>query len=261
MKLNASSMLGPADDGLHREPRPPVAIHPNLYLHSREAGAKCKLRAVNSCNERRTKPLTSPIPLCPSAPASSLRREHFSPFSGGVAGGVATDPSNPDRFFYIAGSNLVASSISSPMEQQTFFRGGHDSDVTCMAVGPSGRLVASGQAGSNADVCVWDGASGRLIHRLSEHDHGIAAIAFSPDERLLVSIGVARVGGRDPRHACVIPLHCITPRSVPAPKTAASQPHLCRVTFYVLLPLARCSIHYCAIEITNMPRTAHVARG
>ena len=55
----------------------------------------------------------------------------------------------------------------------------------------SGRLLASGQIGPNSDVCIWDAASGRLIHRLSEHDHGIAAIAFSPDERLLVSVGFA----------------------------------------------------------------------
>jgi len=60
-----------------------------------------------------------------------------------------------------------------------------------MAVSNSGRLVASGQGGKNSDVCIWDGASGRLMFRLSEHDHGVAAVAFSPDERLLVSVGVA----------------------------------------------------------------------
>jgi WD40 repeat protein len=78
--------------------------------------------------------------------------------------------------------------MSSPVGQQTFFRG-HDSDVTCFVVSPSGQLVASGQVGPNADVCIWDAATGGLIHRLSEHDHGIAAVAFSPDERLLVSVG------------------------------------------------------------------------
>ena len=102
-----------------------------------------------------------------------------------------TDPSNPDRVYYVAGSNLVAASMSSPVGQQTFFRG-HDADVTTIAVSKSGRLVASGQVGPNADVCIWDAGSGALIHRLSEHDHGIAAVAFSPDERLLVSVGYAQ---------------------------------------------------------------------
>jgi len=43
-----------------------------------------------------------------------------------VPGGVATDPSNADRIFYVAGGNLVSASLSST-GQQTFFRGqGHE---------------------------------------------------------------------------------------------------------------------------------------
>ena len=91
--------------------------------------------------------------------------------------------------YYLAGSNVVSAPLLTA-GQQAFLRG-HDSDVTCMAVSQSGRLMATGQNGINADVCVWDLHTGELLHRLSEHDEGVATLAFSPDERLLVSCGVA----------------------------------------------------------------------
>ena len=69
---------------------------------------------------------------------------------------------------------------------------GHDDSITCVATSPSGRLVASGQKGENADAIVWDYDSRTLKYRLSEHDHSVAALAFSHDELLLCTIG-----GRD----------------------------------------------------------------
>ena len=109
--------------------------------------------------------------------------------SASVIGCLASDPTDPKRVYYLAGSNVVSAPLLTA-GQQAFLRG-HDSDVTCMAVSQSGRLMATGQNGINADVCVWDLHTGELLHRLSEHDEGVATLAFSPDERLLVSCGVA----------------------------------------------------------------------
>eukprot|EP00947_MAST-08B_sp_MAST-8B-sp1_P002022 g2022.t1 len=50
-------------------------------------------------------------------------------------------------------------------------------------------MIASGEVGRNADVVVWDYASKQMMFRLSEHDHGLAAVAFSHDERLLITVG------------------------------------------------------------------------
>lgn len=36
---------------------------------------------------------------------------------------------------------------------------------------------------------VWDVASKKVLYRLQEHDHGIAAVRFSKDERLLATCG------------------------------------------------------------------------
>jgi WD40 repeat protein len=51
------------------------------------------------------------------------------------------------------------------------------------------RLLATGERGYDSDVCVWELATGAVLHRFQEHDHGIAALGFSDDERLLLSVG------------------------------------------------------------------------
>jgi len=50
-------------------------------------------------------------------------------------------------------------------------------------------MIASGQRGENADVVVWDFAAKKPIYRLSEHDYEITLLAFSNDDRLLLSAG------------------------------------------------------------------------
>ncbi len=43
-------------------------------------------------------------------------------------------------------------------------------------------MIASGQTGKNADVCVWNLDKKQFLYRLSEHDHGVGFVAFSEDE-------------------------------------------------------------------------------
>ncbi|KAF1788334.1 G-protein beta WD-40 repeat [Phytophthora cactorum] len=59
-----------------------------------------------------------------------------------------------------------------------------------------GRILASGERGRRADILVWDYSARRLAFRLSEHDAGVAALAFSDDERLLCSVGIPEDGPR-----------------------------------------------------------------
>ena len=58
-----------------------------------------------------------------------------------------------------------------------------------MSVSNNGKLIASGQRGENSDVVIWDFNGKRAIHRLSEHDHEVTNLAFSHDDRLLLSTG------------------------------------------------------------------------
>jgi len=107
-------------------------------------------------------------------------------------GGFACDPADASRAYYVAGGNVVSAPLKT-VGQQGFLRG-HDGDITCMAVSNSGRYMATGQAGVNADVRVWDLVTGECVHVLSEHDEGVACVAFSADERLLASCGVPSDG-------------------------------------------------------------------
>eukprot|EP00906_Rhabdomonas_costata_P031743 RCo044797 len=110
----------------------------------------------------------------------------FSPALRG-GGGLVLHP-NGREFLYASGACVVVGDVQDP-HNQSFLRG-HDDDVTALAVSSTGRLVASGQRGANADVVVWDFEDRRVRFRLDEHDHGIAAVALSEDERLLLSVGV-----------------------------------------------------------------------
>ena len=60
-----------------------------------------------------------------------------------------------------------------------------------MAVSRSGRFMATGQCGMNADVRVWDLATGTCVHVLSEHDEGVFRIRWMRRSR---SCGVAADG-------------------------------------------------------------------
>jgi len=117
----------------------------------------------------------------------ALELEHAIGYSS-VCGTLCWHP-NGRKVVYAAGAAVVVGDLTDPHDQS--FMRGHDADVACLALSPSGRLVASGQFGRNADCCVWDFESRELLYRLSEHDHGVSACAFSHDDKLLATAGAA----------------------------------------------------------------------
>jgi len=68
---------------------------------------------------------------------------------------------------------------------------GHDDAIECVALSKTGKYIATGQRGRNADVIVWDFETGNILYRFGEHDFGLSAIAFSEDEKLVATAGVA----------------------------------------------------------------------
>jgi microtubule-associated protein-like 6 len=73
---------------------------------------------------------------------------------------------------------------------------GHDDDVTCLTVSRDRRFIATGQIASKAlkgkaSVIVWDALQGRLLSRMDGcHQRGVYAVAFSPDNQQLISVGM-----------------------------------------------------------------------
>ena len=75
---------------------------------------------------------------------------------------------------------------------QRFYRG-HTSAVLALAAHPEHPVIASGGAGAEPEVLVWDAASLQTLARLKgAHSGGLAAVAFSPsDGDLVASVDLA----------------------------------------------------------------------
>ncbi|KAF1326322.1 Nuclear protein export factor, partial [Globisporangium splendens] len=130
-----------------------------------------------------TKRVTSPD----SGASPAIELKHTIGFSA-VPNAIHYHPSGLE-YLYSSGGSILATSFQDA-HSQLFLRG-HDAPIACLALSKSGCLLASGERGKqSADVLAWDYPSKRFQFRLLEHDHGIAALAFSDDERLLCSIGV-----------------------------------------------------------------------
>ena len=115
--------------------------------------------------------------------------EHAIGFSGTVRDVLAFHPNGRD-LIYAAGGCVVACDKDDP-HKQTFFRG-HDDSISCLTVSSSGGIIASGQDGAESDVIVWDYEAKEVMFRCEEHRHGVAALAVSEDEKLLVTMGSDR---------------------------------------------------------------------
>lgn len=94
---------------------------------------------------------------------------------------------NGEDFIYLTGWNIGIGNLNNPHSQE--FLRKHDDTTTCLALSPSGAMIASGQRGDNANIYVWHYETRRAIYSFEEHDFMIQHLAFSHDEKLLVSIG------------------------------------------------------------------------
>jgi WD40 repeat protein len=55
-----------------------------------------------------------------------------------------------------------------------------------LAFSPDGKLLAGGSSSYDGEVCVWEAASGRPVHRLDRvHEYRLSALTFSPDGKTL----------------------------------------------------------------------------
>ena len=115
-----------------------------------------------------------------------MELEHAIGFSGTTRGGLHVHPSGETVIYAQGGCVLIASLKDA--HEQAFLRG-HDDAVSCIDVSASGRFIASGQSGDNADVVVWDYESRAEVYRFQEHDGGVSIVTFSADERFLLTVG------------------------------------------------------------------------
>eukprot|EP01063_Lacrimia_lanifica_P019901 TRINITY_DN27295_c0_g1_i1.p1 TRINITY_DN27295_c0_g1~~TRINITY_DN27295_c0_g1_i1.p1 ORF type:complete len:642 (+),score=250.55 TRINITY_DN27295_c0_g1_i1:114-2039(+) len=110
-------------------------------------------------------------------------------FGGNVASGMHIHPDG-QHLVYTLGSCLVIREIGNPRANE--FLLGHSDRVNCVAISPSGNFIASGQTthmGFQADICVFEYHSQKLIFRMTLHKVKVQGLAFSHDEKYLASLG------------------------------------------------------------------------
>ncbi len=127
---------------------------------------------------------------------SPLQLEHLIGFSANKDECVQFHPVDNNVLISYSGTIILISSTDDP-HLQHFLRG-HDEEITCLAISPSGTLIASGQLSatrvhhSEAMVLVWDYATRQRVYALSHLSDGsdfsrnaVRQLAFSSDDRYL----------------------------------------------------------------------------
>nr|XP_021511681.1 cilia- and flagella-associated protein 52 [Meriones unguiculatus] len=137
--------------------------------------------------------------ILPETNVAKLELEAVIGFNGHVPNGLKCHP-DQEHLIYPLGCTVLIQSINT--NEQNFLHG-HGNNVSCLAISREGDYIASGQVtfmGFKADIILWDFKKRELIARLSLHKGKIEALAFSPNELYLVSLG----GPDDGRH-CGMP--------------------------------------------------------
>mmetsp|Transcript_19688 Transcript_19688/g.49432 ORF Transcript_19688/g.49432 Transcript_19688/m.49432 type:complete len:624 (+) Transcript_19688:134-2005(+) len=109
-------------------------------------------------------------------------------FKGTVPGGLVLHPDNEHLIFPLGCTVVVRNVIQ---RAQSFLQG-HDNDVSCITISPSGQLMASGQStfmGFTADIIVWDFYQRKERYRLNLHKVEVKSLCFACNEAYLGSLG------------------------------------------------------------------------
>lgn len=117
-----------------------------------------------------------------------LESEFMIGFCGSVKSGLKVTPDGR-HMIYPVGCTVVIEDIQSK-KQDTLT--GHTNNVSCIAVSKTGRYVASGQVtpmGFLADIIIWDFETKNKYCTLTLHRNKVEALAFSPNDKYLVSLG------------------------------------------------------------------------
>lgn len=109
-------------------------------------------------------------------------------YNGHVKGGILIHPDR-NHMIYPVGCQIVIRNLNDG--KQSFLRG-HENNIACIAMSNTGKYIASGQVtymGFRAPVIIWSYEKKALMHRLSMHKVKVEALAFSPFDTYLATVG------------------------------------------------------------------------
>jgi WD40 repeat protein len=125
---------------------------------------------------------------------TALELEHVIGYTGRYMHSLVFHPSNKQYFIYPIGAVLVISDVKDP-HNQSFLRGPHDNEITCVAVSATGRLIATAQLGttkrkgSSATIVVWSMKTREPVFQIEGHINKVYSLSFTHDDRFLLSTG------------------------------------------------------------------------
>ncbi|CAJ1065978.1 cilia- and flagella-associated protein 52 [Xyrichtys novacula] len=120
--------------------------------------------------------------------ASQLQLEAVIGFNGHVISGLRVHP-HREHLIYPLGSTIILKTIKDGKQE---FLHGHTNNISCISVSKSGSYIASGQVNSmgfKAPIIIWDYEQRKEYAQLELHKAKVEALAFSPGEKYLVSLG------------------------------------------------------------------------
>ncbi|XP_039770960.1 WD repeat-containing protein 90 isoform X2 [Ornithorhynchus anatinus] len=134
----------------------------------------------------------SPLPKrasCPSASSERLRLKAVVGYNGNGQGNMVWRP-DTGFFAYTCGCVVVVEDLHSGSQRHWL---GHPEEISTLAVSHDAQVLASasgqGSGASHCQVRIWDVEEGTTHRVLFHHQTAVQAMAFSRDDRLLVTLG------------------------------------------------------------------------
>ncbi|XP_051927362.1 WD repeat-containing protein 90 [Hippocampus zosterae] len=97
---------------------------------------------------------------------------------------------SPDQglFAYSCGGVVVVENVNSGRQRHLQ---GHREEISCLAISNDAQMMASaaGKSANKSLICVWAIPSGACLCTISYHRGAVQSLAFSKDDRFLLSIG------------------------------------------------------------------------
>jgi len=126
-----------------------------------------------------------------AVPDASLELEYVYGYNGSACRDYVFLNADGEVVYPIAALGVVYDTAN---KTQKHFKG-HSEDITCVAMHPDRRYIATGQldpkGAETPFVCIWDScdADMKQVARVDFHERAVTAVAFSADGTKLVSIG------------------------------------------------------------------------
>ncbi|KAF3687519.1 Cilia- and flagella-associated protein 52 [Channa argus] len=117
-----------------------------------------------------------------------LQLEAVIGFNGHVISGLRVHPDR-EHLIYPLGCTVILKKIKDGKQE---FLHGHTNNVSCISVSKSGLYIASGQVtfmGFQATIIIWDYVQRTIYAELQLHKAKVEALAFSHNNKYLVSLG------------------------------------------------------------------------